>query len=110
MILSVTFRTTHRKASMSLVMRIKILPIGLAAVPISTNSRPAQTIMSRLMVDGAPMLLVNQVKINPKTYKILNGQLYLFYNFAGYNTLTDWNKNEKDLKSEADQNWKKIVQ
>ncbi len=51
-----------------------------------------------------------KVKIDPKTYKILNGQLYLFYNFGGNNTLTDWNKNEKDLKSKADQNWKKIVQ
>ncbi|MCB0491545.1 MAG: YHS domain protein [Cyclobacteriaceae bacterium] len=51
-----------------------------------------------------------KVKVDPETYKILNGKLYLFYNFWGNNTLTDWNKNEKDLKSKADQNWKKIVQ
>lgn len=51
-----------------------------------------------------------KVKVDPKTYKILNGHLYLFYNFRGNNTLTDWNKNEKDLKSKADLNWKKIVQ
>lgn len=51
-----------------------------------------------------------KIKVDPKTYKILNGRLYLFYNFWGNNTLTDWNKNEKDLKSKADLNWKKIVQ
>jgi len=51
-----------------------------------------------------------KVKIDPKTFKILNGRLYLFYNFWGNNTLTDWNKNEVTLKSKADQNWKKIVQ
>ncbi|MEQ8362229.1 MAG: YHS domain-containing (seleno)protein [Cyclobacteriaceae bacterium] len=51
-----------------------------------------------------------KVKVDPETYKILNGRLYLFYNFWGNNTLTDWNKNESGLKSKADQNWKKIVQ
>jgi YHS domain-containing protein len=51
-----------------------------------------------------------KVKIDPETFKILNGKLYLFYNFWGNNTLTDWNKNEASLKSKADQNWKKIVQ
>jgi YHS domain-containing protein len=51
-----------------------------------------------------------KVKVDPETYKIMNGKLYLFYNFWGNNTLVDWNKNEKDLKSKADQNWKKIVQ
>jgi YHS domain-containing protein len=51
-----------------------------------------------------------KVKIDPETYKILNGKLYLFYNFWGNNTLTDWNKNEAPLKSKGDQNWKKIVE
>ncbi len=51
-----------------------------------------------------------KVKIDPETYKILDGKLYLFYNFWGTNTLTDWNKNEKPLKSKADQNWKKTIQ
>lgn len=51
-----------------------------------------------------------KVKIDPETYKIQNGKLYLFYNFWGNNTLTDWNKNEQPLKTKADQNWKKIVQ
>ena len=51
-----------------------------------------------------------KVKIDPETYKIIDGKLYLFYNFWGNNTLTDWNKNEKPLKTKADQNWKKIIQ
>ena len=36
-----------------------------------------------------------KVKIDPETYKVLDGKLYLFYNFWGNNTLTDWNRNEK---------------
>jgi YHS domain-containing protein len=51
-----------------------------------------------------------KVKIDPETFKILNGKLYLFYNFWANNTLTDWNKNEAPLKSKGDQNWKKIVE
>ena len=50
-----------------------------------------------------------KVKIDPETYKILEGKLYLFYNFWGSNTLTDWNKNEKTLKSKGDQQWKKFI-
>jgi YHS domain-containing protein len=50
-----------------------------------------------------------KVKIDPETYKIIDGKLYLFYNFWGNNTLKDWNSNEKSLKTKADQNWKKII-
>jgi len=51
-----------------------------------------------------------KVKIDPETYTILEGEIYLFYNFWGNNTLEDWKKNEKKLKESADRNWKKIVQ
>lgn len=51
-----------------------------------------------------------KVKVDPETFKIVDGKLYLFYNFWGNNTLTDWNENENGLKSKADQNWRKIVQ
>jgi len=51
-----------------------------------------------------------KVKVDPETYKILNGRLYLFYNFWGNNTLTDWNENESKLKTAGDRNWSKIVQ
>ncbi len=50
-----------------------------------------------------------KIKVDFETYKILNGKLFLFYNFWGNNTLTDWNKNEKKLLETADKNWKKII-
>jgi YHS domain-containing protein len=50
-----------------------------------------------------------KVKIDPETFKILDGRLYLFYNFWGTNTLTDWNKSEKTLRAKGDQNWKKFT-
>ena len=50
-----------------------------------------------------------KVKIDPETFKILESKLYLFYNFWGNNTLTDWNKNERELKVKGDQHWKKFI-
>lgn len=49
-----------------------------------------------------------KVEINPETFKIIDGKLYLFYNAFFNNTLKSWNKNEDNLKSQADNNWKKI--
>jgi YHS domain-containing protein len=46
-----------------------------------------------------------KVKIDPETYKIIDGKLYLFYNFWGNNTLEEWNKSEKKLKDAANHNW-----
>jgi YHS domain-containing protein len=51
-----------------------------------------------------------KIKIDPETYTILNGRLYLFYNFWGNNTLTDWKQNEQKLKEAGDLNWRKFVQ
>jgi YHS domain-containing protein len=51
-----------------------------------------------------------KVKVDPETFKILEGKLYLFYNFWGNNTLTEWGKDEKKLKAAADNSWKRIVQ
>jgi YHS domain-containing protein len=48
-----------------------------------------------------------RTKINPATYKIVDGKLYLFSNFNGKNTLLLWNKDEKKLKAQADKNWTK---
>jgi YHS domain-containing protein len=50
-----------------------------------------------------------KVKIDPETFKIIDGKVYLFYNFWGNNTLKDWNKNEKTLKTKGDQNWKRFL-
>jgi len=46
-----------------------------------------------------------KVKIDPKTYKVTDGKLYLFYNFNFQNTLVPWEKNEKELIKKADSNW-----
>jgi len=50
-----------------------------------------------------------KVDINPKTFKITNNKLYLFYNSFTTNTLKNWNKeNPKQLIIQADKNWKDI--
>ena len=50
-----------------------------------------------------------KVKIDPKSYKLIDGKLYLFYNFYFNNTLIDWNKDEDRLIVNADANWSKII-
>ncbi len=48
----------------------------------------------------------DKVSINPKTFKISNGKLYLFYNAWGTNTLELWEKeNETLLIEKADKIW-----
>jgi hypothetical protein len=49
-----------------------------------------------------------KVEIDPGTFKIADGKLYLFYNRLFNNTLPKWNKDEANLKLKADVNWKKI--
>ena len=50
-----------------------------------------------------------KVSIDPETFKILDGKLYLFYNRFFNNTLESWNKDEPALKKKADLNWSKII-
>lgn len=50
-----------------------------------------------------------KVEINPETFKIIDGKLYLFYNAYFNNTLKSWNKDEISLKAKADANWKKFI-
>ncbi len=50
-----------------------------------------------------------KVEINPETFKIIDGKLYLFYNAFFNNTLKSWNKDEINLKKKADSNWRKFV-
>lgn len=47
-----------------------------------------------------------KVSVDPETYKILDGKLYLFYNAFFTNTLPKWNKDEQNLKKAGDINWK----
>jgi YHS domain-containing protein len=49
-----------------------------------------------------------KVEVDPETYKIINGHLYLFYNSLFNNTLKSWNKDEASLKTKADANWQKL--
>jgi YHS domain-containing protein len=49
-----------------------------------------------------------KVTVNPETFKIIDGKLYLFYNAFFNNTLKSWNKDETNLKTKAMINWKKI--
>ncbi|MES2863086.1 MAG: YHS domain-containing (seleno)protein [Bacteroidota bacterium] len=51
----------------------------------------------------------DKVEINPETFKIIDGKLFLFYNAYFNNTLKSWNKNEASLKAKADVNWKKVI-
>jgi YHS domain-containing protein len=50
-----------------------------------------------------------KVSINPETFEIKDGRLYLFYNAWGTNTLELWKKeNETKLQQQADINWERI--
>lgn len=50
-----------------------------------------------------------KVEIDPETFKVTNGKLFLFYHSWTNNTLTKWEKDEKHLNQQADANWKKII-
>lgn len=50
-----------------------------------------------------------KVEIDPETFKIIDGSLYLFYNAFFNNTLKSWNKDEKNLKAKADKNWSILI-
>ncbi|MEO7531133.1 MAG: YHS domain-containing (seleno)protein, partial [Sediminibacterium sp.] len=50
-----------------------------------------------------------KVSVDPATFKIIDGKLFLFYNRFFNNTLKDWNKDEANLKTGADRNWKKFT-
>ncbi len=50
-----------------------------------------------------------KVSVNPETFEIRDGELYLFYNSGKNNTLQSWlAESPEDLKQQADKNWEKI--
>lgn len=49
-----------------------------------------------------------KVEVDPETFKIIDGRLFLFYNKRFNNTIKPWNKDETRLKKQADINWAKI--
>lgn len=50
-----------------------------------------------------------KVEVDPETFKILDGKLFLFYHTFINNTLTRWNKDEAGLHKKADANWAKFI-
>ena len=62
---------------------------GYCAYAVATNSKKAD--------------------VDPKTFEIRDGKLYLFYNSWGNNTLKKWiEKDVKGLQEKADLNWEAI--
>lgn len=55
------------------------------------------------------MAFGDKVKIDPETFKVKDGRLFLFYNFNFTNTLKKWNRDETKLFGKAEDAWKKIV-
>lgn len=51
----------------------------------------------------------SKVEVDPETFKIINGKLFLFYNRFFNNTLKTWNLDETRLHSQADANWQKLT-
>ena len=51
----------------------------------------------------------SKVEVDPETFKIIDGKLFLFYNRFFNNTLKTWNQDEAKLHSRADANWQKIL-
>jgi YHS domain-containing protein len=50
-----------------------------------------------------------KVIVDPETFKVLDGKLYLFYNRFFNNTKTSWDKDETNLKRKADSNWQRLT-
>jgi len=46
-----------------------------------------------------------KVEVDPNTFKIYQGKLYLFYHTWVNNTLNKWNIDQSNLKIAADKNW-----
>ncbi|MEM1320666.1 MAG: YHS domain-containing (seleno)protein [Bacteroidota bacterium] len=52
----------------------------------------------------------SKVSVNPKTYEIHEGKLYLFYNAYLTNTLKKWRAEDPDeLRQQADKNWERVM-
>jgi len=51
----------------------------------------------------------SKVEVDPETFKIIDGKLFLFYNRFFNNTLKTWNQDEPTLHARADANWQKFL-
>jgi YHS domain-containing protein len=52
----------------------------------------------------------SKVEVDPETFKITDGKLFLFYHQIFNNTLKTWNQDETRLHTQADAHWQKIIQ
>jgi hypothetical protein len=50
-----------------------------------------------------------KVEIDPASFKVTNGRLYLFFKSFYANALKDWNKDEANLTAKADAHWKRMA-
>ena len=50
-----------------------------------------------------------KIRINPKSFKVKDNKLYLFYKKGTYDALDGWNEQEEQLRSAADTNWREII-
>ncbi|MGB2184916.1 MAG: YHS domain protein, partial [Flavobacteriaceae bacterium] len=50
------------------------------------------------------------VDVDPFSYTIENGELYLFYKSYFTDTREKWIQNHKELKTKAEKNWHRIIQ
>ena len=48
-------------------------------------------------------------RVDPKSFLIIDGELYLFYEYYFNDKREKWLENKGDLKIKAEQNWKKIT-
>ena len=48
-------------------------------------------------------------RIDPKSFLIIDGELYLFYEYYLNDKKEKWLESKSDLKKQAEQNWKKIT-
>ena len=55
---------------------------------------------------AAPASAQDKYPIDPHTFKVVDGKLYLFYNQDGFNALEHWNRDEATTRQRADIFWK----
>ena len=54
-------------------------------------------------------IMLKNVEVDPLSYTIENGELYLFYKSYFNDTREKWIKNHDALKQSAEENWQKII-
>lgn len=53
---------------------------------------------------------LGKYSVNPESFKVVNGKLYLFYKAWGNDVVKDWNRDEERFIEKANRIWKEIVE